>query len=400
MGGASLSNRLLVCAMATLASAAVAWFAYRQMSPEAPSVLAVDTSAELARLMNERAREDPEPAGHAAGEPYPPALLRTPIDEETAETFFPANAYHHWEYEPHSYSVRAGHLSIRRNFGEHPAGGWTIRTNSLGMREDEEVLARRPDLRILVTGDSHTDGVCANSESFPNLIESALAAAQPGRTIEVLNAAAGGHNLYNYVGTLERFAHLEPDLFVVVVYGGNDFSTAMVMQRYFHRRKSFATGPHSFEPARTSRELRSIGLQELSQEVYFLNNSEDVELAVDLVCSVSVELERMCAEVGAELLLVYLPPPSRGQPEHFRGELTKLLPAAGLERQLLGASDRIANEWLRFLEERGIDYVDLRGHFRANQPLLYWRTDHHLNVAGHQLVAEVLQESARRVLAD
>ena len=57
---------------------------------------------------------------------------------------------------------------------EVPNGVWSMRTNALGLREDAEPLAAKPDLRILVTGDSHTDGVCENRDSFPHVLQRAL----------------------------------------------------------------------------------------------------------------------------------------------------------------------------------------------------------------------------------
>ena len=42
---------------------------------------------------------------------------------------------------------------------------------------------------------------------------------------EVLNAAVTGHTFHNYLGVLERMLNLglDPDLMIVVTYGGNDF---------------------------------------------------------------------------------------------------------------------------------------------------------------------------------
>jgi len=401
MARASLSTKLLVSAVTALVSAGLAWLAYQRLRPEVESVKIVDTSEELVRMMNERLEPgggEPEPAPEP-GDAYPPPLVREPLDEETARRFYPANESELWDYDPYTYSVRAGHLKQTRKFEEHPDGGWTIVTNALGMREDQEVLSVHPDLRIIVTGDSHTDGVCATSESFTNVLEGFLAEDLPGKTVEALNAGMGGHNLYNYVGTFERLAYLRPDIYVVVVYGGNDFSSSMLMHRYFNRRKPFKTKPYHYDPGgKLEPSLRSIGSQEMVQEVYFLNNPDDFQPAVDLACSVSVELERMCTEAGAELLLVYLPPPSRGQPEQFRGELAQVLPAVGLDHVELGVSDRIADAWLAFLEERGLEYVDLREKLRAAKDLMYWRTDHHLNVAGHRLVAGALHDAVRSLV--
>lgn len=63
---------------------------------------------------------------------------------------------------------------------EHPAGGFRLHTNADGFRKDVPTRAEPPDLRVLVTGDSHTFGLVDNGESYPNLLEECLAAARPG----------------------------------------------------------------------------------------------------------------------------------------------------------------------------------------------------------------------------
>ncbi len=399
MSRSSPLTKLLVCGVSTAVSVTGAWFAYRHWAPESPTVLTVDTSEEVRRMVNERFAAAGDRADLASDGSYPPPLVREPLDSTAAERFFPSVTTLRWVPDPHVYARRSGHQNYYRSFREHPDGGWTMETNELGMRESAEVLTEKPDVRILVTGDSHTDGVCATEESFANVLESLLSKERPGQTVESLNAGAGGYNLYNYLGTFERFAYLTPDVYIVVVYGGNDFYSSMLMHHYFHHGPPFGKELYAFDSELLSKKVRSIGAQEMAQEVYFLNNPDDVQVAVDLACSISVELQKQCSDSGTELLFVYLPPPYRGQPQHFDREEDMVLAAQGLENVELGASDRIADGWLRFLEERGLAQVDLRGAFRAESDRLYWRKDHHLNVIGHQLVAELLLDRVRELAA-
>ena len=384
----SLALKLAMAAASASVTAALAWCAYHRANPEGRTVSLVDTTERLFAMMRERQVE----AAGSDSESYPPPLIRVPLDEETAGAFYPANSSQNWVFDPHTYSVRGANLSWWRNLDEHPAKGWTIETNSLGMRESSDPLEQLPDLRVLVTGDSHTDGVCSTEESFTHVLGGLLSERLPGRVIEALNAGVGGHNLYNYVGTFERLAHLRPHVYVVTVYGGNDFSGAAALQHYFERAPPPEVQPWRFYSGKVPAELASIGPQELSQEVYFLNNPRDVERVADLACSVAVELDRLCTAAGTALFFVYLPPPLRGQPAFFAEELARVAPRTGLEDVELGVSDRIADRWLAFLEDRGYDFLDLRPQFRASESLLYWRTDHHLNVEGHRFVATLLAE--------
>jgi hypothetical protein len=114
-----------------------------------------------------------EPAQPAAGpDPYRGFLARE-------------SAY----YIPHPQvgHVHRPHAERRMQWPEHPRGEIVFRTNNLGFREDQDTAPRKPDgtVRIMVLGDSHTDGVVWNSESFPNLLEQRL-----GPQVEVLSCGS------------------------------------------------------------------------------------------------------------------------------------------------------------------------------------------------------------------
>jgi len=116
-------------------------------------------------------------------------------------------------------------------WNEHPRGKWYWTTDGLGLRRDREPSATAPALRVVVTGDSHTDGVCDNEDSFCTLAELELASRRPGESIEVINAGRSRSSFANDLGVLERMLALEADVFVMVVYGGNDFAEALVWER-------------------------------------------------------------------------------------------------------------------------------------------------------------------------
>src|SRR5678816_4743569 len=97
---------------------------------------------------------------------------------------------------------RASGLDFWRSFPQHPMKGWRIRTNALGLREDVDPSGEPVDFCVLVLGDSQTEGVCQNKDSFPNQLEAALRAAHPEKRIDVWNAGMGGTGPYHYLGTM------------------------------------------------------------------------------------------------------------------------------------------------------------------------------------------------------
>ena len=96
---------------------------------------------------------------------------------------------------------------------------------------------------------------------------------------------------------------------------------------------------------------------------------------------------------------MYLPPPSRGQPELFEHVRQAAVQELGAEPDALESSDRLADEWLGLIEAAGVRTLDLRPVFRAEATKLYWDQDLHLDLEGHRVVAEALEPVLSEQLA-
>ena len=315
-------------------------------------------------------------------------LVRTQLDEDDVRALFKQFGAGVHVYDPYTYFAYPGNDEMTmRKVTEHPRGRVVVATNSLGLREDEEVASEQPDLRVLVAGDSHTDGVCFNEESFANVLEAELAARHPGRTIEVLNAGVGGFSFYHYLGTLEKFAELEPDVFVVACYGGNDFVECLKLWHHFDG-SAIPERTKEYEKRRAAavREVPDAGAyltQSLSQVACFDLFPEEEAVARRALRAVTTEIARQCRERGVELVGLYIPPATRAQP-HELADLDRMVELLGFDESSLGAADRLADAWLETLAELGAVSVDLRPVFRASESFLYWRFDHHIDVEGHR----------------
>lgn len=122
----------------------------------------------------------------------------------------------------------ATNFRVRYRWSEHPSGYLELRTNNLGLREDDETNPAKPRsvYRILVVGDSQTEGFVFNHESWPNLAERWLDPARiasPAGTIEVLNAGVAGYvPLQSFLWWRVHGRALDPDLVILGFYVGND----------------------------------------------------------------------------------------------------------------------------------------------------------------------------------
>ncbi len=381
----------MLAVVATCSTGLVATWIYRAIRKPADSVVLVDNRravAELLELRNRDVAPDPRPIAVDSGEPSP--LVREVIPFDVARLFFPLSGLGR-PYNEKFFFARPPNVGWSSEWPEHPNGAYDLKTNSLGIREDEEPALMKPDLRIIVTGDSHTDGVCSNSESFPNRLELLLQALDPKRKVEVLNMGIGGYTFWNYLGVLEHYAPiLHPDVFVVACYGGNDFYEALGLHRYFTKRKggSIARIPEALLKAQNT----GFVSQELLQVGHILSNPEDEAIAIDVVNAITREMQRVALANQVKLVAVYIPPPSIGQPEHAESELAELLALTDWTREDLEIGNRLADGWISWLERHDIPCLDLRSLFRATPEPLYWRADRHINLRANDLIAAQLSK--------
>lgn len=386
----SLAPKILLAASSAVLATALGVVGYRAWTTPRVGVELVDRRAEVAELLALRAASTVD-RGDSAGLPDPgdpPPLVREVIPVEIARLFFPLSGAGR-PYDEKYYYARPPRVGWYTEWPEHPKGGYDLLTNGFGWREDTEPAAEAPDLRILVTGDSHTDGVCANSESFPNRLEALLAELDPTRSVEVLNAGIGGYTFWNYLGVLERYAPIvKPNVYVVACYGGNDFYEMLGPQRYFNKRKggSNARLPEALLKAQGT----GFVSQELLQVGHVLSNPEDEAIAVATANSIMREIKRVADEHGVRLIALYIPPPSIGSPLHTREELDPLLALTDWKREDLEISNRLADGWLGWCARHDIDCLDLRAAFREVEEPLYWEADRHINLRANDLIAALL----------
>ena len=390
-------GRLGVLALSAVVGIALAALLYRYRRANAPpsehgAVVVNKSASTRAELTARAAQGAPRPiTGPATAEDFP-----APYPERAARELLGALANSRVEFDP-LVLCRAKPNDLRRHvMDEDPLGGWIVTTNDIGAREDLPLSRASVDLRVIVTGDSNVAGVCPNRESFANLTERLLSTAAPGRTIDVLNLGTGATGPVCYMGWPDSLPELDFDLHVAVVYGGNDFTDMALALRWDRR-----LGPHS-PPGELTRqhyaslrdEFAIVGAIQLAQIVYFASNPDDRSLAVFGLNAMALAMQHKASARGAELLCVYLPPPFTVR-AHQRAVLESWGSAHGLTAEQLFPDQTMAEEWIAFLGARGIACLDLREALTRAPGPCYWKSDQHLNLHGHKVVARELTRTIR-----
>jgi len=353
------------------------------------------TTRTASKLLDERAKAlaDARESGAPIAKTH---LPRFPIDFAIARQIFPIDGEVQ-EFDPQVYFRHVANTNFQIEWPEHAGGHWIMHTNSLGIRENGKPLSTKPDLRILVAGDSHTEGVCNNDESCAHVLQLALAAAHPGKTIEAINAAKGGYTFYNYVGTLEKFLYLEPDVFIVSVYGGNDFEEVLTPYHFF---EGTVRPPGSTQYWPLVQKALSICGTWLAQDglslKYFQEQPGEVAVALRAAEAATLDIKDMCKAHGIVLLYVYIPARFDVEDPKFYDDARhpdlphELYSALEIRPESVKVHDHMGSELVQFLREHEIPVLDMREEFRRNAGPFYWNEDHHINVNAHRLIGQSL----------
>ena len=317
------------------------------------------------------------------------------------------------EDDPICYLRRPAGLNyVVHSIKSYPGGSYRVRTNAFGMREDEEVSEVTPDLRVLVSGDSHTDGVVANADSFANVLEALLAERDPSRTVDVLNAGVGNTTFPHYLGTLVKYLPLEPDVFICAVYGGNDFGLLPTLTARLFETKLEVPPAEYWGPLGELDKLSGVGVLAGAVRAQIYNQRwrlafypEEQELSLELALDYVREMQRICEQRGMRLILVYLPSADEVEPELLQRLVESFDEHLGFDEGERTIMPRLVQRFLSTLEAEGVEVLDTRPVLRAaagavptadgprdRQEPLFWREDLHLARRGHRLVGEALAE--------
>lgn len=374
--------RTALASLSAALAAAVAWSLW-PAPPSAEIRFAERTDAQMETV--ERRSRELAPPPTALRRKLPRAPL--PIDVATILLPIGENNPRGNIYDPVGYYRYRPHIETYVGLRWHPDGGWPVRTNARGLKGAREVFETRPNLRILVVGDSHVDGYCADEETFARRLEGLLAD-HAGGTVESLNAGHGGYAFYQYVGALEMHMELEPHVFVLVVYTGNDFVESIVLRRYYAGvldRGILAENTRY----RAEYPWLSGGFigQYLRQVLHFRANPENEAIAVEIAVVACLEMADRCRERGILFVPVLLPSAPEVQPDLIDVDFAEVVRRVGLAPHDVFSAARLTQQWTAALATHGIEVLDPRPHLKAARESLYWPEDYHLSVAGNAEIA-------------
>lgn len=346
-------------------------------------------------------------------------------------------------------------FSQRYGWPEHPDGYVLIATNNLGLREDSATSLAPDDgvTRILALGDSHTDGLLHNRESWPNVVEHTETPEL--RNIEVLNAGVTGYQPSQYLRWWQtRGRAMEPEVVVLGYYVGNDLITGVADSSAAEEEGTAAESDRTDEqdPSLTQAVFRAIrhrcrlcALASLVshrlwldgptyEETMFVRGDDPGEVsryvsalrhcigclwqsveqqwrAHDTPGLYETELratEQLLRELrddvvasGASLLLVLIPTKLQIE-DAARARATETASILGVPDYGRSFEDTFEADVEGIAESLGIGTVPIRhlleAEHRATGRPMYYDADWHLNVHGSRIVGRAVAEALSRTL--
>lgn len=354
-------------------------------------------------------------------------LCRATLCHNTDGQFWEPNRLYGWAHIP------GGRGWAQRCLGGKPEWRAYTRINGLGLRDREIPYARQGGFRILVLGDSFTEGIQVDQDkTFAKLLERQLNAEAGSQVFEVLNGGVAGWGTDN---SLLFFRHegwkYRPDLVVLAFNTAND-----IMEN--HHALMRGTGfPYPEKPSFALEEsrlvLRSFPLPARSvlarlgfrvQQSLFRHSA-----LYRFLDQLSLRIPRLAAAAPPppprptsawDVYVKDYPPAWREAWRITRGlvlELRRTVEARGSRFAVLvlnsrgevttdtkkawGAPDKPNRLIVDFLTRRGIFAIPLlepfRAHYRETGVTGYFGWDVHWAPAGHELAARVLAARLREL---
>ena len=274
---------------------------------------------------------------------------------------------------------------------EHPKGKIKVTTNNLGFKNDKNTIIEKQTntTRILITGDSHTDGVLYNNESVASHLENLLNDSSKNKKYECLNAGVGYFSFQNYLGTLKKFLYLKPDVFIVIVYTGNDFIESIRIEA-MNERLNVPERPADYYDDLWKIDEIAPGFtgQVINQLKFFKTFPAFKDTAIAIAIQNFEEIQRLCKQNNIELLAVLLPTKADVESETDSERLTMVREQIGLSYEDSEINKTLAHILEKSLQSRTIKTINLQLIWEQDTiNEFFWKADYHVNHRGHEAMA-------------
>lgn len=279
---------------------------------------------------------------------------------------------------------------------EHPEGKIEMKTNNIGLRNnyDTKVQKDKNQFRVVVTGDSHIDGVLNNNQSVAFFLEKGLNNQYPERKNEVLNAGNGYFGPQNYFGVVDKFQIYKPDMFIVTIYTGNDFLDAIRIEAE-NGRLSVPERPQGYYDKLWEIDGLYTGFtgQQLNQLKFLETFPGYADTALLITQKNLLKIKNLCHQNQTAFLVVLLPTKIDTETQTDEKRITEVFEIMDFNESLLQKNRELVLSLVQWLKQNNISFIDLYETYIQSNKELFWKVDYHVNIDGHEIMANEILNS-------
>lgn len=315
--------------------------------------------------------------------------------ESGIKAHFPSSDEDYYEVDSVAGHFHKKNVSRKFNWPEHPLGKIVMKTNNLGFRNDNDTRISKGNgtKRILITGDSHTDGVLYNSESVATKLGTYLKSEYSDQQFETFNGGNGYYGPQNYLGVLKKFLPLEPDAFVVIIYTGNDYLDGVRIESENGRLETPQRPNDYFDKLWEVDGLYSgFTGQYLNQLKFFNTYPEYADTALAIMTENLSEIQNICTINNIQLMAVFLPTKLDTEPETDQERIDEVFEIMDFNQENIQEDQLMSVALAMWMDKNHIPYLDLYDAFVNSKQELFWRADYHVNQKGHNILAKQIVE--------
>jgi hypothetical protein len=200
-------------------------------------------------------------------------------------------------------------------------------------------------------------------------------------------------------GMLQSQLELGPDLVIATLFTGNDFWNALMISDFYTKRRQRHRSPEYgglIVKARDSWPV--VFAQGFNQAFLFDYDPTSALVALDVAVERFEAMADLCAREGIGFIAVILPTKVDVDGDDDAATTTGVLEALELSRRAYAINEQLSHRFADAMRERDIRCIDMTPRMRAFDEPFYWHVDHHLNVAGHALVAHTLLPAVGEIM--
>jgi len=250
--------------------------------------------------------------------------------------------------------------------------GNRIEINEYSMRSPSVQVTPIPSIRILLLGDSITNGGWWTDQenTISSLMMRSLSAKTGVQEVEVLNASANSWGPRNELAYLEQFGNFNSHIIILIINTDDLFATAPTSlpvgrDRNYPDRKPLSAIVEVFERYLTK--PKPIPVEMLQQET-----GDRVGANLEAI----IKIQALASQSNSKFLLVMTP-------------LLRELGQPGSRDYEIKARQRLTELSI----QQQITYIDFLPIFNTSNPQALYHDHIHLNLQGNQLVQSVVEQS-------